>query len=750
MENLTVQNDFRRSALILALCAATLILINILLDQVEPSIWSVITGFVIFWAVPLLVWSQRERIRVLWRAVEDAGERATALVPKGFLGLFIISFVTLFVEVALIRYVGSQTRIFAFYKNIPLVGAFLGLGTGCFRSQGRTREALLFLAGMAAVMFFFTFVAQSLGGLLGTSAGFASSERLLGWGFSGIAPVLWIRIAANLHVAAFCVAVFLALAGLFHMLGRILGEQFRDLPIVPAYSVNIGGSLCGLAAFVLLSALHLSPWLWFMVGLAPLLLWLGRGMALRAGILCIALSAAFGAFTLHHTVWSAYQKLVGREISIGYLIDISDTLYQVAMDLRPEHIAELGKNPAPYYAWEFEGHPNPERVLVVGAGSGNDVAAALRAGAKHVDAVEIDSAIIQLGRDHHPEHPYADPRVNVVLDDARHAFKELPAQSYDTVVFGLLDSHTQLGTSSVRLDNYVYTIESFAAAARLVRPGGTLVVSTVSGPSVRAHFLTMLQHACGSEVEPRDFVASTMFTCTPAAGDPDPSATGRALGVPNDDWPFPYLPDHSIPASYLIVLALLVVASLVWLRRHQIGRAEVTPLNAHMFFLGAAFLLMEVYAINRLALLFGTTWLVSAISIAAMLTEVLIANLIVRVIRLDLRAVAYVALAALLIAGYAIGPEAVLGQGVGAELGYALFLLSPVLCAGVIFATSFSRVSSAGSALGANILGAVLGGWAEYGTMITGIRFMALVALALYAASLITIVIARQRSAVPA
>jgi hypothetical protein len=190
---------------------------------------------------------------------------------------------------------------------------------------------------------------------------------------------------------------------------------------------------------------------------------------------------------------------------------------------------------------------------------------------------------------------------------------------------------------------------------------------------------------------------------------------------------------------------MLVVASVLWLRRGGFGQVDVTPGHAHMFFLGSAFLLMEVYAINRLALLFGTTWLVSAVSIAAMLVEILIANLIVSVIRIDLRPIAYLALAALLIAGYAIGPEAVLGQSVGAELGYALFLLSPVLCAGIIFATSFDRARSAGPALGANILGAVLGGWTEYGTMVTGIRFMALVALGLYAASLVALVLARRR-----
>jgi hypothetical protein len=64
-------------------------------------------------------------------------------------------------------------------------------------------------------------------------------------------------------------------------------------------------------------------------------------------------------------------------------------------------------------------------------------------------------------------------------------------------------------------------------------------------------------------------------------------------------------------------------------------------------------------------------------------------------------------------------------------------VLSPVFCAGIVFASSFARAPNAGAALGANILGAVLGGWSEYATMATGIRFMALIALGLYLASFV-------------
>jgi len=738
------------------LFTAAVIAVNLMVDRLDSDVGrssalhlQLLCGAVLFWSFPLLAVSQRRRLR---KALDHVAQLADGVSSPGpghrLLGLFIASFAVLFIETMLIRYIGSQTRVFAYYKNIPLIGAFLGLGIGCFRGRGGGGDALLFLAGMVLVALFFTLVAQAIGALLGVAASAASTETVFGYFVTLPVSPAAVRLIANIHMAFYCTLVFLALAWLFERLGRILGGGFEGLPRLQAYSVNIIGSLTGLAVFIGCSALHTAPWLWSLIGLAPLLWWLGKGRARTAGLVLIAATALVLAPTLHQTVWSSYQKLTGRNVPNGYQIDISDAFYQVALDLRPETVAALGANPMAHYDAEYAGIPDPDRVLVVGAGSGNDVAAALRAGAKQVDAVEIDRAIVEMGRGHHPEHPYDDPRVRVIIDDARHAFKTLPQQSYDVVAFGVLDSHTQLGTSSVRLDNYVFTQESFSAAARLVKPGGRLVVSALTSPGwFRERYATMLTHACGAEVKVSTPDYSTTYICIPTAADPDPSATGIEIGAPVDDWPFPYLPDRSIPLSYVMVISILVLASITWLRRSGIAAVDVTPHNGHMFFLGAAFLLMEVYAINRLALLFGTTWIVSAVSIAAMLVEILVANLVVSSIRIDLRPYAYIALAILLPAGWLIGPEIALGKGIGAGLIYALFLLSPVFCAGIVFATSFAHSAAPGVALGANILGAVLGGWAEYATMATGIRFMALLALALYACALLCQLAARRIAA---
>ena len=52
------------------------------------------------------------------------------------------------------------------------------------------------------------------------------------------------------------------------------------------------------------------------------------------------------------------------------------------------------------------------QVLIIGAGSGNDVSRALAWGAHRVDAVEIDPVIQRIGKRDHPDRPYDDPRVH--------------------------------------------------------------------------------------------------------------------------------------------------------------------------------------------------------------------------------------------------------------------------------------------------------------------------------------------------
>src|SRR5262249_23651664 len=119
----------------------------------------------------------------------------------------------------------------------------------------------------------------------------------------------------------------------------------------------------------------------------------------------------------------------------------------------------------------------PRSILILAAGAGNDVAVALRNGALDVDAVDIDPVIVGLGKKLHVEKPYADPRVHVIIDEAR-AFLRRAEKKYDLINFAYLDSHSAFSSmSSIRLDNYVYTVESFRDALRLLKPDGIMAVT---------------------------------------------------------------------------------------------------------------------------------------------------------------------------------------------------------------------------------------------------------------------------------
>ena len=54
------------------------------------------------------------------------------LIKRNTFDLFLISFTALFLELLIIRWLSTEVRIFAYFKNLPLMAAFLGFGVGCF------------------------------------------------------------------------------------------------------------------------------------------------------------------------------------------------------------------------------------------------------------------------------------------------------------------------------------------------------------------------------------------------------------------------------------------------------------------------------------------------------------------------------------------------------------------------------------------------------------------------------------------
>ncbi len=91
----------------------------------------------------------------------------------------------------------------------------------------------------------------------------------------------------------------------------------------------------------------------------------------------------------------------------------------------------------------------------------------------HVDAVEIDPEILDLGRRFHPDRPYDDPRVTTHVDDGR-AFLERTDARYDLILFALPDSLTLVnGSGAIRLESYLFTKEAIESVREhLTEQGG--------------------------------------------------------------------------------------------------------------------------------------------------------------------------------------------------------------------------------------------------------------------------------------
>ncbi len=142
----------------------------------------------------------------------------------------------------------------------------------------------------------------------------------------------------------------------------------------------------------------------------PSMLVVGVNLALLAASLVLIFVMARGA------IWSPYYKITVSQSGPDTVVEVNNIFHQ---SMAPVEQKEY------FYQWPYSVFGDTfEDVLILGAGSGTDVAAALRHGVKHVDAVEIDPAIIRLGRAHHPDHPYSDPRVTVINDDARHYLQD--------------------------------------------------------------------------------------------------------------------------------------------------------------------------------------------------------------------------------------------------------------------------------------------------------------------------------------
>lgn len=675
----------------------------------------------------------------------------------------------LFLEMMMIRWVSSEIRIFAYFKNFVLIACFLGFGLGCYLVRRRI-SLLSLLLPLATLAVIIKLPWTQLRNLIVNLPGYigAASEVNV-WGVPYV-PMSFHALVLLALATIVIVPIFALISFAFVPVGQLVGWYLENAPNgIRGYTVNIVASLVGIGLYTLLCFLFQPPAMWFLLA-GVLLVWFLwplarlRWAVVAALAFCVA-STSLGPGKGHKDYWSPYQKLTLSPIHrdgelIGYELNTNGSWYQQILDLSPAFVSAHPKYfeqvPAQWNAYNlpYRFYQAPPAVLVLGAGTGNDVAAALRNGAGRVSAVEIDPLILNLGKQLHFEKPYDSPRVTPVLDDAR-SYMETTGDRFDLVVFSFLDSHTTSSYySNIRIDNYVYTVEALQAAKRMLTPDGILVVKfQVNTPWIAGRIVNTMETVFGTtplemKAEASDFttagpffIAGSQDRIRQAMSDPTLASYVRAHPMPapakasltTDDWPYFYQHEPGLPGS--VILLSVVLVALCWMFMRQTG-AIASSIRWHFFFLGAGFMLLEAQIISKMALLFGTTWLVNSIVVAGLLLLIVASNFLVQWLPEIPVTFGYAGILCTIAAGYFIPLEKLFFQSIWVKALAAIAVLClPVFFAGIVFIRSFALEGFRSEALGSNLLGALTGGMLESLSMWMGIRSLLIIAAVLYLAS---------------
>ncbi|HZC29873.1 MAG TPA: hypothetical protein VE261_00030, partial [Gaiellaceae bacterium] len=556
--------------------------------------------------------------------------------------LFGLSFLMLFVELALIRWTAANDIHLAYLTNFVLLGSFLGIGLGFLRARTGPdlfRWAPVALALTVGFVLLFPVYVKLENGQTSGAFGWPATPR-------------WVALAVTF---ALTVAVMAAI-------GHGVAKQFVAFAPLDAYRLDILGSIAGIVVFSVLSFLDAPPIGWGLVASALLLLLVGRrwqvaGLAVVIALLALESTRANEYWSPYYKVTATYVKgttsVAGVRTHGTLTISANNIPHQTAYPVKTLRQIER------FYFFPYRHlRKPPDNVLIVGAGNGNDVAVALAEGAKHIDAVEIDPEIQALGRRLHPNQPYENPRVSAHIGDGR-AYVQNTHNTYDLIVFALPDSLTLFaGQGVLRLENYLFTKESMEHVKSLLRPSGTFAMYNYYESWLRDRYAGVLNDVYGRPpcIEVGDPLANRrQAVLTAGAGATVNCKTPWKpvkISEPTDDYPFPYLLHRTIPGFYWHTLLLMLGATVL-----LIGAAGGGPRRAYggmlryldLACMGGAFLLLETKNIVQFALLFGTTWFVNALVFVGVLLSVWAAIEVTRRFRLPPPWVLYLSLFAALV-----------------------------------------------------------------------------------------------------
>jgi hypothetical protein len=256
--------------------------------------------------------------------------------------LLLVSSAALYLEMVLIRWIGTEVRIFAFFQNLSLIACFLGFGLGCFNSKqrGSLLPSLAAVATLVAIVNLPVQLVQRGVAMMSAALSFSPDAAMWGTSLKLTPSEYWIlTVSAVFSLALFLVLLVIAMAPLGRWVGYYL-EASADT--ITAYSVNLAGSLVGMWLLALLALLWLSPPYWF--ALAFILILAAEPLSWRTGIvgavLLLVTIFALRPVAGKAVYWSPYQKLeVTSQGENQYQIDVNNVGYMAIANVSPELLA---------------------------------------------------------------------------------------------------------------------------------------------------------------------------------------------------------------------------------------------------------------------------------------------------------------------------------------------------------------------------------------------------------------------------
>lgn len=698
--------------------------------------------------------------------------------------IILVSFISLFLELLIIRLISTEIRIFAYLSNLILLAMFVGLGLGMFLQKKFEIVQTSFCLFLILIITSGFYIVR-----------WPNIEFRL---FTGITELLaplseayiWLQLEtyskSGVIIGLFLTIILFTIISLtFIPLGQILGELFsKSKKPILAYSTNIVASLLGLWVFQAFSIARFSPYFGIIIALG-LLLFLAKNQ-LEKITLIIILVVSFAYIVPKNepkniTYWSPYQKLTLSPAIYdstnkvphpeGWYLEVNNVGYMSLINLSKEYQATaaaqlkdlydqkipIDLNFSDHYSLPFKIKPSAQDVLIVGAGAGNDAAAALRNNAQNIDAVEIDPTIIEIGKKFHYEKPYRKNNINIIIDDGR-AFFQRTNKKYDLVIMGLADSHTLSSSmTNLRLDHYLYTKESFEKVKDLLKEDGILFLSfEVTRPWIGARIESGLASVFAQTPQTFEVRSNGVFGWGGVAfvvsknprvlndylsQNPDlANFIGKHrinyssdIKLLTDNWPYLYLDKPRLPIIHVLIAAITGTTIFIF-RKKFLGKNSI---NWPMFLWGAAFLLFEFQNISKSSLLFGITWVTNLFTISAILLLLLAANYSVHK-KLISPKTSLIFLIASLVVQLFIPIDFFNNMNMLSKITVAIIFLNlPIYFGGIIFTTLFVKAKDRANALGSNFLGSVFGGFAEMLTFLTGIHLLLILVIFLYSVGFI-------------